>query len=291
MRSMTGYGSGSASFPGGRVNAELRAVNHRFLEIKLIFPRELQSWEQEWREMIEARVKRGKLELTLAFSGRAPRPYVVNPNRDLVRAYREAISCLQRDLGVKGDLDVSFLASRPDFFQVTEKPQPTQAELQAVKQALQHALVALEGQRSREGKFLERDLRKRIVSLEKAQRAILKRSSIMLRTLREKLSERVTNLLQGVPLDQSRLLQEVVALTQKSDITEELVRLQSHLEALTETLRLHEPVGKRLEFLLQEVQREVNTVGAKADDTTIRHLVVTAKEEVEKLREQVQNVE
>jgi uncharacterized protein (TIGR00255 family) len=257
----------------------------------MTLPREFQPWEQEWREMIETQVKRGKLELTLTFSGRSSQPYVVNPNIDLVRAYREAISRLQRDLGVKGELDVPFLASRPDFFQVTEKPQPTQAETQAVRQALQHALAALEKQRSREGKFLERDLRKRIISLEKTRRAILKRSSLVLSTLREKLSERVTTLLQGVPLDQSKLLQEVVALTQRSDITEELVRLQSHLEALNETLRLHEPVGKRLDFLLQEVQREVNTVGAKADDTTIRHLVVAAKEEVEKLREQVQNVE
>jgi len=102
---------------------------------------------------------------------------------------------------------------------------------------------------------------------------------------------RVTPLLQGVQIEQSRLLQEVVALTQKSDITEEVVRLGSHLEALSDTLRLHEPVGKRIDFLLQEIQREVNTIGAKAEDTMMRHLVVAAKEEVEKLREQVQNVE
>ena len=291
MRSMTGYGSGSAPFPGGRTSVELRAVNHRFLEVKMMLPREFLPWEQEWREMIEAQVKRGRIELTLTFSGRPVRPYAVNLNLDLARAYCEAITRLQRDLGIKGELDVSFLASRPELFQVTEKPRPTQAEILAAGRALQQALAALERQRGREGTFLARDLRARILVLDKARQAIKKRAPVVQGALRERLRERVTNSLQGVELDQSRLLQEVVTLTQKGDITEELVRLQSHLGALAETLRSHDPVGKRIDFLLQEVQREINTIGAKADDTAIRHLVVAAKEEVEKLREQVQNIE
>ncbi|HEV8718393.1 MAG TPA: YicC/YloC family endoribonuclease [Candidatus Binatia bacterium] len=291
MRSMTGYGSGSAAFPGGRASIELRTVNHRFLEVRMMLPREFLPWEGEWREVIEARIKRGRIELSLTFSGRSPRPYAVNLNLDLARAYREAITRLQRDLRVKGEFDISFLTSRPELFQVTEKPQPTQAEVQAVRQALHLALSALERQRSREGKFLARDLRTRIAGLERARRAISRRSPVVQGLLREKLRERVTTLLQGVDIDQGRLLQEVAALTQRSDITEELVRLQSHVQALTEALRSHEPVGKRIDFLLQEVQREINTIGAKADDTTIRHLVVAAKEEVEKLREQVQNIE
>ncbi|MBI3798678.1 MAG: YicC family protein [Deltaproteobacteria bacterium] len=291
MRSMTGYGSSSASFPGGRASIELRAVNHRFLEVKMGLPREFLPWEQEWREMIQVQVKRGRIELTLILSGRPLRPYGINLNLDLARAYREAITCLQQDLGIKGELDISFLTSRPELFQVTEKPQPTQAEIQAVKQALQLALTSLERQRSREGKFLARDLRTRVAVLERARRAIMKRNPVVQHMLREKLQERVTTLLQGMEIAQSRLLQEVVALTQKSDITEELVRLQSHLQALNEALHSNEPVGKRIDFLLQEVQREINTIGAKAEDTTIRHLVVAAKEEVEKLREQVQNIE
>ncbi len=114
---------------------------------------------------------------------------------------------------------------------------------------------------------------------------------IVQETVRARLKERVTDLLRGVEIDQSRLLQEVATLAQRSDITEELVRLHSHLKALAGLLRAHEPVGKRIDFLLQEIQREVNTIGAKADDVDIRHLVVAAKEEVEKLREQVQNIE
>lgn len=291
MRSMTGFGSGTATFPGGRVSVELRAVNHRFLEIKMPLPREFLPWEQEWRKLIEAQAKRGRIELTLTCSGQPPRTYTVRLNVELARAYRAAVTRLQHDLGVTGELDLPFLAARPELLQVVENPQPAEAEAHAAQQALQHALTTLERQRSKEGKFLQREMRLRVAALDTVRRTVKDRSRIAQEAARARLGERVTTLLQGMGIDQSRLLQEVATLVQKSDITEELVRLQSHLEALAGLLRVHEPVGKRIDFLLQEVQREVNTIGAKADDAAIRHLVVEAKEEVEKLREQAQNIE
>ena len=197
----------------------------------------------------------------------------------------------QLELGLGGPLDLQLLASRPELFQVGEKPGLSPAERQAARKAVQDALRALERQRSREGKFLQRDLRRRIASLSKVRRAVAARTGRVQTASRDKLAERVRTFLAGTEVDQARLLQEVVSLTQKSDITEELVRLHSHLEAMTDLLRKHEPVGKRMDFLLQEIIREINTIGAKADDAPIRHLVVEAKEEVEKLREQVQNIE
>lgn len=291
MKSMTGYGSGSAAFSSGRITIELRAVNHRYLEVKMSLPRDFLACEAEFREIIEAQVKRGRVELALTCSGRPPHSYAVTLNVELAKAYREAATQFQHALGIKKELDLTFLTSRPDLFQVTEKSQLTKVETQAAKRALENALTVLQQQRNREGKFLQRDLRGRVTALDKVRRAIKERSGTVQETLRKKLSERVAYLLQGVEIDQSRLLQEVATLTQKSDITEELVRLQSHLQALAELLRKNEPVGKSIDFLLQEVQREVNTTGAKADDAAIRHLVVEAKEEVEKFREQVQNVE
>lgn len=291
MRSMTGYGSGTATWATGRVSVELRAVNHRFLEIRMPLPREFLPWERELRAMIEAQVRRGRVELTLTRMGQPSRTYTVHVNLALARAYHQAAKRLQRDLGVRGELDLPFLAAHPELFQVVEQPNSVDAEIQAAKKALHHALLALERQRSREGKFLQRELRARATTLDQIRRAVKTRSGIVQETARKRLRERITNLLQGVELDQSRLLQEVATLAQRSDITEEIVRLHSHIEALTGLLRLHEPVGKRIDFLLQEIQREINTIGAKADDVTIRHLVVQAKEEVEKLREQVQNVE
>jgi uncharacterized protein (TIGR00255 family) len=291
MKSMTGYGSGVATFPGGRVQVELRTVNHRFIEIKTPLPREFLPWEGEFRDMIETQVKRGRVEMTLTCVGRPARAYVVQPNLDLARAYHAALKRLYRELGLKTEIDPSFFVARQELLQVVERTQAVVDEIHAAKEALQSALTVLDRQRSREGKFLQRDLRIRIAALEKKRRAIHERSAIAQRVIRQRLMERVSSLLQGMEADHSRLLQEVVALTQKSDITEEIVRFHSHLTALSGLLRAPEPVGKRIEFLLQEVQREINTIGAKSDDVTIRHAVVEAKEEVEKMREQVQNIE
>jgi uncharacterized protein (TIGR00255 family) len=288
---MTGYGAGSASFPGGRVSVELRAVNHRFLELKTMLPRDFLPWEKDLRELVEAQIKRGKIDLMLTLSGKSPGTYTVQLNLDLARAYQGALTRLRHELGLKGEADLNLLAAHSELFQISEKPQPTTAEVEATKQALQRALTTLERQRLREGKFLQRDLRTRVSALGKIRRLVKERSVVTQQAQREKLSQRVMSLLKGMDVEQSRLLQEVATLAQKIDITEELVRLDSHLGALSSLLRAHEPVGKRIDFLLQEIQREINTIGAKADDATIRHLVVEAKEEVEKLREQVQNVE
>ncbi len=291
MKSMTGYGSGAAAFPGGRISIELRTVNHRFVEIKMPLPREFLPWESEFRSAIETSVRRGRVEMTLTLVGTPSKAWAVQPNVDLARAYHKALQRLYRELSIKAEIDLSFLTARQDLFQVVEQPQAITNEIHAAKEALQEALANLERQRSREGKFLQRDLRTRTSTLEKIRRTIRERSHAAQNTARQKLQGRVTALLQGIEIDNSRLLQEIITLTQKSDITEEIVRLESHLTALSDLLRAAEPIGKRIEFLLQEIQREVNTIGAKSDDVTIRHTVVSAKEEVEKMREQVQNVE
>jgi len=295
MRSMTGYGSGSAAFPGGRVTVEIRTVNHRFLELKMPLPREFLAYEQMFRELIESHLTRGKVDMFLTTTGKPPRRYTINVNLELARAYRGALTRLHRELGMSGDGDLSFLTAHPELFQVQEQSQATDAQAEAIKKALTQTLAALDRQRLREGRFLQRELRTRIALLDKVRRRVKDRSGIVYEKTRTRLKDRVTALLQGLPqgveIDQSRLLQEVATLAQRGDITEELVRLQGHIKALGELLRATEPAGKRFDFLLQEVQREVNTIGSKADDTEIRHLVVSAKEEVEKLREQVQNVE
>jgi uncharacterized protein (TIGR00255 family) len=292
---MTGYGNGTATFPGGQVTVELRAVNHRFLELKMPLPREMLTYEHEFRTLIETRIKRGKLDMLLTSSGKPLRNYTIQPNLALARAYHDAVQQLQRDVGIKGDLDLSFLSAHPELFQVQEQQASIEPQAEAVKKALASALTALERQRIREGKFLQKDMQTRVATLAQLRRKINARTSIVYENTKERLKDRVHHLLQGllegVEIDQSRLLQEVAALAQRGDITEELVRLQSHLEALNGHLRSTEPVGKRIDFLLQEVQREINTIGSKADDVEVRHLVVSAKEEVEKLREQVQNVE
>ncbi len=291
MKSMTGFGNGSIALPGGRAAVDIRAVNHRFLEVKFHLPRGFLPWEDEFRSLISTQLNRGRIEVFLSLSGRASRSYAVHLNVELARAYAQAVTRLQNELGISGGFDLQFFATRPDLFQVAESQQPTTAEVSASKKVLQRALTALVRQRSREGKFLQRDLRNRISTLEKLRRGVQRRTVQSRQVMRQKLTDRIMPLLSRLETDRSRVLQEVASLLQKSDITEELVRLQSHLKEFSNLLRLEESVGKRMDFLLQEMQREVNTIGAKADDAPIRHLVVLAKEEVEKIREQVQNIE
>ena len=295
MRSMTGYGSGSASFPGGRVTVELRTVNHRFLEIKMPLARDLLAYESEFRALIEARLKRGKLDMFMNYTGKPTKAYEIEVDLELAKGYRRAISRLQQALGLTSEIDLSFLSAHPGLFQIREKPQAMQAQVTAVKKALTTALRALETQRAREGAFLQRELRARVQILEKIRRQVYARSGIVIQNAKERFKERIAALLQGVlpggEIDQGRLLQEAATAAQRGDITEELVRFAGHLTALNALLRTVDPVGKRIDFLLQEIQREINTIGSKADDVEIRHLVVAGKEEVEKLREQVQNIE
>ena len=291
MKSMTGFGNGSRAFSGGRATVDIRAVNHRFLEVKLHLPRGFLAVEDELRAMVATQVKRGRLEVFLALSGQTARSYAVVPNIAFAQAYTQAAKHLKSALDIKGELGLQFFMSRPEVFQVAEAHQPSSTEINASKNALQSALTALERQRRREGKFLQRDLRQRIGTLAKIRRSVGQRSKHTQQATRQKLADKVSDLLPQLDSDRRRVLQDVASLVQKSDITEEFVRLQSHLAAFSDLLRLEEPVGKRMDFLLQEMQREVNTIGAKADDASIRHLVVQAKEEVEKIREQVQNIE
>ena len=291
MKSMTGFGNGSRAFSGGRATVEIRAVNHRFLEVKLHLPRGFLALEDELRAMVATQVKRGRIEVFLTLSGQTTRSYAVVPNIELARAYIKAAKQLKGMLDLGGDLTLHFLLSRPEVFQVAEAHQSSSTEIEASKKALQRALTVLERHRRREGKFLQRDLRGRILTLEKIRRSVGRRSTHTQQATRQKLADKVTTLLPHLDSDRRRVLQDVASLAQKSDITEECVRLQSHLGAFSDLLRLAEPVGKRMDFLLQEMQREINTIGAKADDASIRHLVVQAKEVVEKIREQVQNIE
>ena len=291
MKSMTGFGNGSLAFSGGRATVDIRAVNHRFLEVKLHLPRGFLAIEDELRAMVATQVKRGRIEVFLTLSGQTTRSYTVVPNIELARAYIKAARQLKSTLDLGGDLTLHFFLSRPEVFQVAEVHQPSSTEIEASKKTLQRALTALERHRRHEGKFLQRDLRGRIATLEKLRRSVGRRSTHTKQAMRQKLADKVTTLLPHLDSDRRRVLQDVASLAQKSDITEECVRLQSHLGAFSDLLRLAEPVGKRMDFLLQEMQREINTIGAKADDASIRHLVVQAKEEVEKIREQVQNIE
>ena len=288
---MTGYGAGSAEAPAARVTVEVRGVNQRFLDLKVSAPREYAAWEAEVRERVRATVARGRIELTVVrLPLAARRRYRVGVREDLARAYADAGRGLGRRLRLDGALTLADVMRLPDLFEVSEQPPDLRRELPALRRALGTALRGFEGERRREGTHLQRAMQRHTAALREAVRGIHRRLPAALETLRGRVQERLARLVAG-EIDPERVAHEVAVLADRGDISEELVRLESHIAALTGALRRSGPIGKRIDFLLQEIHREVNTTGAKSSDLSITELVLTAKSEVEKLREQVQNVE
>ncbi len=292
MRSMTGYGAGRADAPTARVTVEIRSVNQRFLDVRIVAPREYAAWEREMRDRVRAVAQRGRVEVSVARAAvAARRRYAVAVRAELARAYVLAARRLGRQLGLAPDVALVDVLRLPDVFEVSEQPPELPRELPAVRRALAGALRTFDAERRREGAHLKRDMLARAAALRRATAAIRRRLPRALAALRSQVEERLARLVGGAELDRGRVAQEVAVLADRSDVTEELVRLEAHLGALSAVLGDGGPVGKRIEFLLQEMQRELNTTGAKAGDREITDVVLGAKAEVEKLREQVQNVE
>ena len=292
MRSMTGYGAGGASAPTARVTVEIRSVNQRFLDVKVTAPRDHAAWEREIRDRVRAVAGRGRVEVSVMRTAvAARRRYAVAVRVGLARAYVSSARELARSLALDDALSLADVLRLPDLFEVSEQLPEVRGELAAVRQALARALRAFDAERRREGTHLQRDMQRRTAAIRRATTTIRRRLPEALAALRRQVEERLVRLVGGAELDRGRMAQEVAVLADRSDVTEEVVRLEGHLAALAATLRERGPIGKRIEFLLQEIHRELNTTGAKAGDRRITDLVLDAKAEVEKLREQVQNVE
>lgn len=292
MRSMTGYGAATAEAPTARVTVEIRGVNQRFLDVKVGLPREYAAWEAEVRERVRAAVTRGRVDVAI---GRIPvaarRRYRVGAHDEVARAYVATARRLAKALGVPDTLSIGDVLRLPELLELSEEIPALEPERPALRRALGAALAAFDRERRREGHHLQRDLLARTRRLRTIAAAIRRRQPLVLAALQARTRERVARLGQAPELDPQRLTQEIVALAERGDVTEELVRLDGHLAALQAALRARGEVGKRVEFLLQEVLRELNTTGAKAADLAVNGLVVDGKGEVEKLREQAQNIE
>ncbi len=286
---MTGYGAASIAIPGGRLAIELRTVNQRFLDVRLTAPREYGCWESEARETVRRHVERGRVEVLIHRSAPARASRVVL-DVEAARAHAAAWRKLKRVLGVPGPIDLALFRT-PEIFHSVDVPLDVRRELPAVARGLDLALGRLDRAREREGRNLARDMRQRIDRLQQIAGAMRARTTGLAGEIQARLTERMEKLLAGAAVDPARIAQEAAYVAERGDVTEELVRLASHLSALGPLLRAEAAVGKQIEFLLQEVHREINTIGSKVGDLDVTRLVVEAKGEVERLREQVQNVE
>jgi uncharacterized protein (TIGR00255 family) len=291
MRSMTGYGQATWQQGGRSLTVEIKAVNQRFLEVKLNMPREYQPWEAELRALVQEHVARGKVDIAIFRGGANNGQVAVEANVALAKAYVDAWRQLQRSLHLPGEIDLNVLQGRSELLRVVERRNDPGGEIVAVRTALKRAVQAFNRDREREGRALTRDMTARVRQLQQLQRRIAKRVTTLTPQLAARLRERVAALLEGKEIKEERLLQEVALVVDRSDITEELVRLASHLDGLGALLRSREPAGKKIDFLLQEVHREFNTIASKSIDLEVTNATLEARSEIEKLREQVQNVE
>ena len=290
---MTGFGAATMRLGArsrGSVSIEIKSVNQRFLDLKLSLPKEYAAWESEVRKLVQERVGRGRVEIYVGRSVAGDDRPRVEVDEDLARAYVEQWRRLKRRLRLAGEVDLSLLKGIPDLYRAREATAVPEGERAVLVRALSRALRELDASRLREGKHLADDMRARIRALDTLASAMAERAEASRHDTRRRIEERMRELVDG-KFDEGRILQEAAFLAERSDVTEEVVRLKSHLEALCDLLDSEETVGKRIDFLLQEVQREVNTVASKSSDLELTHLAVDAKGEVEKIREQVQNVE
>jgi len=293
MKSMTGYGRGECAAKGAQIVVELNTVNRKQAEVTLGVPAELESMESELRDMVLASVSRGRVNgrVTLRRSSEN-RAVSSTINEAQAKAYRRELAKLAKSLKMPDDLSLDTLLRLPGVLEPTEPALDGKAYRAPAKRALGQALEALQAMRGKEGGNLKRDLAKRLGELKRVAKRVAKRAPAVLKQHRRRLIERLGKVgIETPAADDERLLREMVYYTDRMDITEELTRLDSHFGQLEQCLRATQPVGRKLDFLAQEMFREINTIGSKANDGVISGEVVTLKTELEKIREQVQNVE
>ena len=292
VRSMTGFGHGEVEANSTRVTAEIRSLNGRFCEVSVRLPRGVATLETGVIEAVQKRVKRGRVNVNIAAQEAANGAVALVVDTDLARQYRNLLARLKAELGLAGEVDLSLVAGLSDVVRRDADERDLEVQRPLIEAAVEAALDEMICMREAEGTRLAQDLAERCERLvrlvETIERATAGRADARMERLRERLAQLVAP---GTPLDPQRLELEVALLAERSDVVEELVRLRSHIEGFMATLSGGGDMGRRLGFLLQEIQREVNTIGAKAADVEVSGLTVEVKEEVERLREQVQNLE
>jgi uncharacterized protein (TIGR00255 family) len=291
MKSMTGFGRGRQLVGDVEFVVELRAVNHRYLDLSIKTPRLYNLFEPEIRKIIGRKVHRGRLDVLVTRKGGTGALVDVVFDRELANNYHRCLVSLKQDLGLAGEITVSDVLTLKDVVTPVEKEEAVEGEWQHVRACLDQGLEQLDAMRIAEGEALWSDVESRLGHIRETACLVAPLVGQVSRLAKERLEKRVKELTGGLELDPDRLLQEVALIAERADTTEELTRLESHVEQFLNSRDTGSPIGRKLDFLLQEIHREVNTISAKSASTDIAGHVVAIKAEVEKIREQIQNLE
>lgn len=292
IKSMTGYGKGEAVSEQGRFMVEIRSVNHRYGEVSVRMPRGFLALENDIKKVVAQTLKRGKIDIFILWEEAGVTANIPQADAELAQGYASLFRKLSVDLGMNGDVPLQMILAQKGVLKESVSAELDEHEyLPQLLSAVQEAVSAIDAMRLREGEALLLDLAARRRQVAEWTEQIASRSPLVAGEYRQKLQARLDQLLDGAEMDPVRLAQEVALMADRCDVTEELVRLASHFAQFDEAFLLAEPVGRKLDFLMQELNREVNTIGSKSSDAEVTSLVIRIKAEMEKMREQVQNVE
>lgn len=291
IKSMTGYGRVEGLYNGRNIIVEAKSVNHRFLEIALRMPASLYPLEMEYKKKIAERFKRGRIDVSIRLEGDVSDASKVNLNMDIARGYFDVLRQLKTEFNIQEPISLKNLVSFRDIFTPPAETQLDADLLNSVEKMLQEALSILVNMRQDEGIALFSDMQMRLQAIGEIMEKIRLCAPQVVLEYQKRLTERIKELTAGLELDASRLAQEVAVMADRCDITEEIVRMQSHIGQFEALLQSDEAEGRKIDFLLQEMNREINTIGSKGNDLEIARQVIEVKSELGKLREQAQNIE
>ncbi len=291
LKSMTAYGRAEYVKDDLEITAEIRSVNSRFREIITRLPQSLQPFDDILKSMVSSSINRGRAEVSIQIRENGGRFVGLKLNRPLVQEYIKIFNELSEETGSNREVDLSFLAQLKDIILVKQDSLTFDNMLPGLKESTQGALDSLEEMRINEGKTIEKDFLERLNKIIIYINEINQLVNVKNDEYREKLEKKIQDIIGDTKINEDRLMQEIAFIAERSDITEELVRVRSHIDQFRKYMESEEPTGRRLDFLLQEMNREVNTISSKASDSFISQRVVEIKAELEKLKEQTQNIE
>lgn len=291
MKSMTGYGRAKEERDGKTITVELRAVNHRYLDCTVKAPRQYGFLDDAVKKAAAARIARGKVEVFVGVEVEEGGDVAVTVNHQLAKRYLEALHDLSETYGLRDDVTVTTLSKLPDVLGSERIEQDAEAMTRDVLAVFDKACDGFDQMRLREGEKLAEDVRSRCAAIERMVGDVETRSPERVKEYREKLLVRMQEVLADTSIDETRILTEAAIYADKTAVDEETVRLRSHLHQMDGMLQETQPIGRKLDFLVQEMNREANTIGSKANDVAMARIVVDIKSEIEKIREQIQNIE
>jgi uncharacterized protein (TIGR00255 family) len=289
---MTGFGRATLETENGRnFNIEIKSINHRYLDINVKMPRSILSLEEKIRKYIGEKLNRGKVDIFITYSNTSSSEQIVKLNTNLCDSYYSCLKEIKERYNLKDEINLSLLTNFQDIINIGENSENLDEVWEGLKQTLEKAMYILTEMRAFEGEKLKNDMQLKCDSIKGYVLEIEKRAPMLVAVYKEKLRSRLQESLNDLKVDENRLLIEIALYADKSCIDEEITRLKSHINQLTNCFNLNEPIGRKLDFIIQEMNREANTIASKSVDLEVSNLALNIKGEIEKLREQVQNIE